>query len=97
MTGSLDSRELLERELEAAGFHDITLRSVSKTIRFPSTDDFVWQFVRATPMVLLPCVNEADASKRADVIHDVAAMLEPCVDRDGVAVPIEAHMATARK
>src|SRR5688572_30599734 len=34
--GSLDSREVLERELAAAHFHEVVVRPISMTIRFPS-------------------------------------------------------------
>jgi ubiquinone/menaquinone biosynthesis C-methylase UbiE len=97
LTGSLDSREVLQSELTAGGFREVVVRSATRKIRFPSPEDFVWQFVQATPLALIPCVNEADAPTRASVIREVAAALRRYVDEDGLAFPIEAHVVTGRK
>ena len=97
LTGSLDSREVLQSELAAAGFHSVAVRSATKNIRFPSPEDFVWQFVQATPLALIPCVNEAHAATRASVIRDVAAKLRGYVHEDALEFPIEAHVVSARR
>ena len=96
-TGSLDSREVLEEELAAARFHEVAVSSIAMTIRFPSPEDFVLQFVQATPMALFPCVSDADAATRLRVVGEVATALHPYLDEGGVAFPIEAHIASARK
>ena len=94
-TGALDSREELETQLGTAGFHEVAVRSVKRNIRFPSEEDFVWRFVQATPLALMPCVNKADTATRASVIRDVAASLRRYVNDEGLAFPIEAHVVTA--
>ena len=95
--GSLDSRDVLEAELAGAGFHEVVVSSNAMAIRFPSPEDFVWQFVQATPMALFACVNEADAATRSRVVEEMAARLRPYVDDDGLTVRMEAHIASARR
>lgn len=79
--------------LAGAGFRDVTIRAVAKTLRFPSPTAFVTQYVAASP--LAEPVGRVDERARAALVADVAAGLRAYVDADGLAFPIESHLATA--
>lgn len=94
---SLGSAADLKGFIQEAGFREIGIRSASRELRFSSPEDFVWQFVQATPLAMNAAVTQADDSTRASVVSEVAEKLQAYVDDDGLAFPIEAHVATARK
>ena len=66
----------------------------TKALRFPSPEEFVGRYVAATPLAAI--VAKASADARAALITEVSAALKSFVDHQGLAFPIEAHLALAR-
>ena len=64
---------------------------LSPRLRFPSPEEFVRRYVAATP--LAGVVAKASDDARAALITEVGADLKSCVDHQGLAFPIEAHLA----
>jgi SAM-dependent methyltransferase len=91
---SLGDATELRALLKQAGFHDVMIRAVAKTLRFPSVEAFVTRYVAATP--LAGPVGQADARARAALVADACAGLEPYIDAAGLTFPMESHFATAR-
>jgi hypothetical protein len=95
MTGSVaDELESLTAE---AGFQKVAVRSASRKLHFSSPEAFVWEMIQCTPLAWMTAVNQADESTRASVINEVSAKLQPYLDDDGLAFPIEARVATAQR
>lgn len=89
-----DLRDLLE----GAGFRDVSINPVVKTIRFASRDTFVQQSLIASSAVLpeLGKLDNADRSTLAAAIQgDVAPTLDEYADGDGLTFPMVAHIARA--
>ena len=81
--------------VEVAGFHDIDVRTVVETARFPSPEALVAYQLAATPLSTLGTLTER--AHRA-IERDVRAALRPYLQVHGgpLAVPMEAHFALAR-
>jgi SAM-dependent methyltransferase len=95
LTGSVaDELESLAVE---AGFQKVAARSASRKLHFSSPEAFVWEMIQCTPLAWMTAVNQADEATRLNVINDVSAKLQPYVDEDGLAFPIEARVATAQR
>jgi SAM-dependent methyltransferase len=90
---SLGDAAEVQALLEDAGFRDVRIRAAAKTLRFPSPEAFVTRYVAASP--LAAPVGQADEPARAALLADVRAGLEPYLDGDALAFPIENHMVTA--
>jgi SAM-dependent methyltransferase len=90
---SLGDAAELRTLLEQAGFHDVTIRAATKTLRFPSVETFVARYVAATP--LAEPVGQVDEPARAALVADVRARLAPYLDGDELAFPIENHLVAA--
>lgn len=90
---ALGSAEELRTLLTGAGFGDVVLRPAVKALRFPSPEEFVRLYVAATP--LAGVVAQANDDARAALIAEVSAALKPYVDPQGLAFPIETHLAVA--
>jgi ubiquinone/menaquinone biosynthesis C-methylase UbiE len=90
---SLGDATVLRALLEQAGFHDVMIRAVAKTLRFPSVEAFVTRYVAASP--LAEPVGQADEPARAALVAHVGVGLAAYLDADGLAFPIENHLVTA--
>lgn len=86
--GSVDDLRTL---ITGAGFGDVVVRPATKALRFPSPEEFVRRYVAATP--LAGVVAKASDDARAALITEVGAALKSSVDHQGLAFPIEAHLA----
>jgi len=95
MTGAVTDE--LESLADGAGFQKVAVRSVFRKLHFSSPEAFVWEIIQCTPLAWMTAVNQADATTRASVVNEVAARLQPYVDEEGLAFPIEARVLTARK
>jgi SAM-dependent methyltransferase len=91
---SLGDAEELRTLVSGAGFRDVAIRAVAKTVRFPSAEEFVMHYVAASP--LANPVAQAGNQARAALLEEVSAALRPYADDDGVAFPIDSHLALAR-
>jgi ubiquinone/menaquinone biosynthesis C-methylase UbiE len=91
-----DSAELREL-IAAAGFQDVALSTVTKTIHFPSAAEYVRIQLAATPLATV--LSNYDAANRSRLveamIREVSAELASYVEADGLAYPQEAHTVLA--
>jgi len=92
---SLGDAEELRSLLKGAGFVGIAVRIGIGTVRFPSLEEFVTQYVAAAPFA--GHVAKADEGARTAFLRDVSEALRPYTDDEGVAFPIEGHLAFAGK
>ena len=86
-------RESLRRVLLAAGFDRARILTDVKICRFPSVAEFLRYEVLASP--LAEPVGRLDVEERAALVADLEDVLEPYADDDGLALPIESHVALA--
>jgi SAM-dependent methyltransferase len=89
----LGSAEELRGLIIGSGFRDVLLRSASKVLRFPSPEGFVRRYIAATPLASV--VAQATEDARNALIAAVTIALQPYVDPEGLAFPIEDHFAMA--
>ena len=81
--------------VSAAGFRTIRVRIDSQMIRYPSLDEFVPGYLSATPAAGI--IAKLDQPTRAAILQEVKTSLQPYVDDDGLAAPIEAHALVANQ
>jgi SAM-dependent methyltransferase len=86
-------REPLRSLLLGAGFDRVRIVIDVKLCRFPSVDEFLRFEVLASP--LAEPVGRLDAEERDALVADLEDVLDPYVDDDGLALPIESHVALA--
>jgi ubiquinone/menaquinone biosynthesis C-methylase UbiE len=86
-------REVLRQLLDDAGYGEISIRIGVLTVRFESARELLRQEVAATPLAAL--VGAMDGAGRDNLIRDVAEMLRPYLDDDGVAFPMQTWLVTA--
>jgi ubiquinone/menaquinone biosynthesis C-methylase UbiE len=83
----------------AAGFDDVVIRTATRSVRFPSPDDYVRIQLAATPLAAV--IGEHDAEERsrliAVLVEDVGTALAPYVGPAGLAFPQEVHVLVADK
>jgi hypothetical protein len=87
--------EALRSLLTAAGFREVHIHIVILTRRHPAPAEFMAGQLAATP--LAGAVAGLDAAAQVALRHDILATLRPYTDDEGLAVPIEAHVAMARR
>jgi hypothetical protein len=92
---SLSDVDELRALISAAGFRDIVTRSARGTVRFPSSIRLVQDYVAGSP--LAGYVAKVSDQARAALISEVSDALQSYVTKDGLAFPIEAHLAGVRK
>jgi SAM-dependent methyltransferase len=85
----------LPAEVATAGFHDVTSQTLSRRLRYASPEEFVRTYIISTPLAnLLPRVDD---TRRTALLQDVSTTLQPYIDDDGLAFPIESQIIIARK
>jgi SAM-dependent methyltransferase len=87
--------DTLHRMLVAAGFRDVEIRQRAMSVRLPPMDSFLLSNLSGTP--LAEALARVSEERRAALVAHVEAALQPYADRDGVSVPDEINIATARK
>lgn len=87
---SLGSSEILQSLLEKAGFADISVQAMMGTVRLPSPAHLARGYGALAGI-------QVDETTRANIIQEVSDALQPYVGADGLAYPIEAILAAARK
>ena len=88
--------DTLHRMLIAAGFRDVEVRPSAMSVRLPPMDSFVLKHLSGNGGIAEAVAAVSD-DRRAALVAHVKAALEPYTDRDGVSVPDEINIATARK
>ena len=81
-----------------AGFADVTVDSVVRTVHFPSADEFVRLTVLGAAAVLPEFAQMDDAARDslvAVISRDIAPTLDTYREGKGIAFPLAAHIATA--
>ena len=91
----LSDPEELRTLIARAGFGEITISPVAKVLRFPSPEEFVVRYAASSNLGSL--IADADDDGRAAFLAEVSAGLQSYVDAQGLAFPIESHVAVARK
>jgi ubiquinone/menaquinone biosynthesis C-methylase UbiE len=91
----LSNTEELRSLIAAAGFRAITIRPATKILRFSSPEEFVLQY--AAGSALAGIIAAVDDNARATVFAEIIARLQPYVDDQGLAFPIESNVAVARR
>lgn len=94
---SLADPEELRALFGTAGFADVRIETVARTVRFASAAEYVRIQFAATPVAALLADREPSARQRlvALVSADVSAGLAPYTNDDGLAFPQEVHVALA--
>jgi ubiquinone/menaquinone biosynthesis C-methylase UbiE len=84
--------EYFQALLEDAGFHDVQIRREKKMANFSSPEAFA-RIVVAGSAIGRAGIQLRDEAMTA-IVHDVEAALRRYVDSDGLAFPMESHLAT---
>ena len=92
---SLGDADELRGLIDEARFRDIAIRPLSGTVRFPSAARFVQAQVAGSP--LAGHVARVSDEARAALVGEIGDALGPHLSGGGLAFPIEAHLASARK
>jgi hypothetical protein len=83
------------RDLIAGGVEDINIRGVAKVLRYPSSDEFVLRY--AAGSALAAAVANLGDDARTALLAEVAERLQPYVQEQELAFPIESNIAAARR
>lgn len=92
---SLSDRETLRGLFAKAGFRDIHVHVAVKVARYPDVLAFLPGYLSVFPVAsAIAAMEDAD---RTDMWRCMVASLDAFLDDDGLAVPMESHVLTARK
>jgi ubiquinone/menaquinone biosynthesis C-methylase UbiE len=92
---SLADAEELRALIAAPGFREITIRPTAGSIRFPSVERFVQDYVAGSP--LASHVAKVSNEARAALVSEVRDRLQSCLVGGALTFPIEANLASAKK
>jgi hypothetical protein len=92
---ALAEAEQMRELLAAGGFREIKIQSIAGTVRFPSVSRFVQDYISGSP--LSGHVSNVSDETRAALISDLGDSLTSYAAQDGLAFPIKAHLASAKK
>jgi hypothetical protein len=85
----------LQHLISDAGFREVAIRSDTRTLCLPAPKEFLWQYVRSTP--LADPVAQVDDESRAALEHDVVAKWQAFVEDGALTLHLDIVVATARK
>jgi len=85
--------ERLRQSIVEAGFTDVEISVEAETIRHAPLDEYVPGYISATPVAA--AVAGLDAAVHSEIVADVRNALGAYCVGDGLAAPIEAHLAIA--
>lgn len=88
-----DSTDELRALLAQAGFRRILVSADVRMVRFPSPGAFVQYQVAGSP--LTTHVAEVSDADRDEMIREVSTAMQPYVNDEGLAFPVEGHIALA--
>ena len=92
---SLHDTAETEDLLRDAGFHDVSVRSGTRSLDLPAPEEFLWQYMLGTP--LAGAVANVDDERRAALERDVVGRWQEVMDGRGLALDVRLVEATARK
>ncbi|MFV9633059.1 class I SAM-dependent methyltransferase [Mycobacterium neumannii] len=87
------SETQLRQLLEVAHFQDVTVKTMTETLRLPPPAEFLWQYLQVTPIAGL--VMSAGADRRQQLENEVVARWQDFIDRGGMVVEQPIVVATA--
>jgi SAM-dependent methyltransferase len=88
-------REELRRRLTETGFDEVQVRIATFGARFPSPGEFLWRQAASSPLgVPLAALDEEPRRAQA---RELDQTLGEWVDDDGLVVPMQTWLATARR
>lgn len=87
--------EALRTLLTETGLQHVHISIVVLTVRHPSLATFIPGQLASTP--LASAVAALDAAAQSALLDDIITTFQPYTDDDGLAVPLEAHVAMAWK
>lgn len=92
---SFGDAEALRTVLTETGFNDVHISIVSLTLRHASPATYIRGQLEALPFASTIAALDTDA--QAALLDDLLTTFQPYTDDGGLAVPMEAHVAMARK
>jgi len=92
---SLHDTAEIEDLVIGAGFHDVSVQSDTKLQRLPAPEEFLWQYVRSTP--LAGAVAQVGDEHRASLERDVVAKWQEYVKNGALELEVRVVVAMARK
>lgn len=95
MVFCLDDPKEMEGLMTDAGFHKIDIQVEPKTLHLPPPEDFLWQYVRGTP--LAGPVGQVDDAKRSALEEEVVTQWRTFESDGGMTYDQPMVIATARK
>jgi SAM-dependent methyltransferase len=81
--------------LNSAGFQDVDVQPVTKTLRLPPPEEFLWQYLQSTPLAAM--VANVEDQHRAALEREVVAGQQPFVQEGALILELGIVIATARK
>jgi ubiquinone/menaquinone biosynthesis C-methylase UbiE len=87
--------QALRTLLTTVGFREISIHIVILTIRHPSPAEYIPGQLAALPFAR--AIEALEIAALEALHHDILTALDPYMDDGGLAVPLEAHVALARK
>lgn len=94
MVFSLDAPDSLERLLQDAGFHNVSVRVHERVLRLPRARDFLWQYVHCTPLTAL--LAETNQQTLEQLENTVVAGWRPWSQDGGISYQQELVVASGR-
>lgn len=94
MPFSLDRANALRDALARAGFREVQVERLEKTLAFDSPADFVRRYVAGS--YLLELLPDRTPEERRNLVGGVEKALAPWTCGEGLRFPIHAHLATGR-
>jgi ubiquinone/menaquinone biosynthesis C-methylase UbiE len=79
---AVNDPQALEALFRDAGFEDVVIHPISKQLRLPSPQEFVWQYLSCTP--LASAMLDLDATVRTALEHDVVEGWQEWVQDGGI-------------
>jgi ubiquinone/menaquinone biosynthesis C-methylase UbiE len=92
---SLHDTTELQTLVSGAGFRNASTRAETKPLRLPPPREFLWQYVRSTPLAAV--VAQADDECRASLERDVVGRWQEFVEGSGITFQVRVVVATAQK
>ena len=91
---SLHETAEIQNLVSGAGFHDISVQPDTKSLRLPSPEEFLWQYVHSTP--LAGAVAQVDEERHGSLERDVVAKWQEFVEDRALVLHARIVVATAR-
>ena len=86
MVFSLHDPDEIRSLVRAGGFDDVEIAADTKSLRVPPPDQFLWQYIHATPLAGM--LEAIDEERRAALERDVCSGWEAYVDDGGLKLDV---------